>query len=539
MPHQEIGHIQLPPDSTGKKSAATGRLVIQFTGEVSPNYFAVNDDVTGIISGATGRIVGINRNGYPAGDGQIYIEVSSLAGTFVVNEGLRVGATTIATVFTDALLDELYYQKNTLVDRDSPDRSLVIDDLGAANVSFSEGQPSLSSFGGLIVNEPTTTRQYVYAYDGLPNEFYSTSGVDGNFTYNADQRSVTLDTGGTASGSFVKRVSHYYHPYQPGTMSRILQSVLCGDTGKADVVRRWGLFDDDNGLFWELDGTNLYVVIRSNATGSVVDTRVIQSDFNRDKLDGSTNFNINIDQMNLYWIDYQWLGVGVVRFGVYSENGQKITAHIFENPNSAVVPYTRQGVYPVGFECRNINTAASASELKTVCSATQVVGRVKNQYNSHSTLTETSRTISAADGEVPILTIRPKADINGIRNSALMLLDNVVVHNSDSKNLQVKIQRGTFPSGASWSDAGGSVEVDTSASGWLPLGSGAHIWTHFIPSGETWSQDFFQENPNNQADVGMILLGGDVQIGISVVAKNMSAGDTDVTVAVNWKETRQ
>jgi hypothetical protein len=113
-------------------------------------------------------------------------------------------------------------------------------------------------------------------------------------------------------------------------MTKVMQTIQIGDTGKANVVRRWGYFDEENGLFWELDGTTLYAVQRSSTTGSVVDTRVAQANWNRDSLDGTIRYDLDVTKTNLYWMDFQWLGVGIVRFGVYENDGTKTTCHVLK-----------------------------------------------------------------------------------------------------------------------------------------------------------------------------------------------------------------
>lgn len=539
MSHEEVGYIQLPPDSTGKKSGAAGRLIIDFTGEASPNILLVNDTITGQTSGATGKIVGISRVGFADGEGQLFLEVDTLTDTFQVSENLVIGPTTYASVKADSTLDELYYQKSSIIDRDSPNRSLNINERGAANVTFTEGQPSLSSFGGLIVDEPTSVRQYVYSYDGLDTSFHTESGGNGSTNYIPDERAVTFTTGGTASGDFCRRTSHFYHTYQPGTMMRVIQSMVVGDTGKDDVIRRWGIYDENDGLFWELNGSDLYVVQRSSTTGTPVDTKVLQSDFNSDKLDGTVRFDVDVSKANLYWMDLQWLGVGVVRFGVYESDGSKTIAHTFRNPNSNVTSYMRQGTLPIRFEIENENTAASSSDLKNICSVVQNVGKTKNQLESNSASTSTPISITPADGEVPILTVRAQDQINGLDNRIISIIDSVSVFNSDCKQLKIRMRRGTVPSGASYSalsDRHG-LEVDEAATAFIA--SGDVLWTGFVASGDTVDKSFKNVSDAHQDDIALIRLADGFQPGLSITAECMTADNADVSVALNWKEVSQ
>ena len=537
MSGEENGFVQLPPDSTGKKSGAAGRLVLDFTGEAESPEFEVGQTIIGGTSNASGKITGITRNGFTDGDGQLFIDLDSiLNGPFVINENLLVGAVTYAQVKNTSELNQIFYQKDVIVDRDNPNQALSLDSRGAANVRFTDGQPSLSTFGGLIVDEPEQVRHYVYAYSGQDDRFHSITSGNAEIVYNPNERSVTFDTNGTVSGDIAKRTSHFYHPYQPGSMLRILQTVVLGDQGKEQVRRRWGYFDDSNGLFWELAGNDLYVVNRSNTNGSVVDTRIIQTDWNRDQLDGSTNFDLDVSKTNLYWIDFQWLGVGLARFGVYEDDGTKTVAHVFENPNNQIVPYMRQGTLPIRFECQNTGTAVSSSELKTVCTSVQNVGRTKRQLSSKSICTSTPRTISSASGEVPVLSIRPAVVYNGLPNHTTSLVSTVNIYNPSARNVLFRLRRGAVLDGASFTGIPKSpVEYDESATGLLF--SGEEIFATFIPSGQSFSKDFLQSPDDYQDDVGVLLLADEsTQPANSITLKVIDGDPTDISVAVTWKE---
>jgi hypothetical protein len=76
----EQGFVRLPPDSTGKKSAAAGRLIIQCDNNV--NTFEVGQTVQGGTSNATAQIVGFESKGFDAGDIDLYCELGTLVGTF-------------------------------------------------------------------------------------------------------------------------------------------------------------------------------------------------------------------------------------------------------------------------------------------------------------------------------------------------------------------------------------------------------------------------------------------------------------------------
>jgi hypothetical protein len=189
---------------------------------------------------------------------------------------------------------------------------------------------------------------------------------------------------------------------------------------------RLGVFDQQNGLFWEYDGQQLYAVRRSSVfqlggrisitaggntvtqtdaqypTGfanqlvvgdwvtirgqaykviniasntsmtispsyrgssnvtfgtitKMVETRIPQSSFNLDKLDGTgpSGYNIDLSRMQMFYIDYSWYGAGFVRWGVRGPEGDVIYCHKLANNNTNSEAYMRSGNLPARYETVN------------------------------------------------------------------------------------------------------------------------------------------------------------------------------------------
>lgn len=483
MAFTEGGFIQLPPDSTGKKSAAAGRIIIDYESETAPNLFEKFQTVTGGTSGATGQIVGKNTTGLAAGEGQLFVETDTLTGTFQTGEDLQVSAVTFATVKSNASLDTIYYQKQVVVDRDYPDRALKLDDRGDVYTRFDEGSPALSTFGSLLVDSLESIGQYIYAYDRKDKDFYDASGVGGSLSFLPNERAMLYDTNSTASGAYVHRTSNLYHQYQPGSMLKVMQTMALGDTGKVGLRRRWGYFDDENGIFWEQDDGIMYVVVRSNTSGSVIDTRVAQSNWNRDAFDGSIDFNLDVTKANLYWMDLQWLGVGVVRFGTYKENGIKTTCHVFEHPNQENTSYMRQGTLPVRWEVENKTTTASSSEMRSICTVVKNAGQINRQVRHFSCGPESGATVTDSDGEVPILSFRPKTTVNGLPNHSATVLEELHLASEGNGIFKLRVRENATLDGESFNslDDASHTELDLSATGFAS--SGTNIYSAALTTG--------------------------------------------------------
>lgn len=262
-----------------------------------------------------------------------------------------------------------------VADSVNPTQLLSVDNRGAASVRFAEGQPTLSGFGSLNVSQKRVLGVYESSSGSYDDLFSIETTSGGTNVYDDVGHGMLLLTDST-SGASVKRTTNRYHYYLPGSSNIMIATVACGDVGKANNTRRWGLFDDNDGVYFELENTTLNVVIRSSTTGSITHNKVSRSNWNKDKLDGTglSGFNIDITKINVWWLDYQWLGAGRVRFGVYDPQGNRIVCHQFENAGAYALPYMRSGTLP--FRSENINTGAtgSSSQLRESCVAIYTEG---------------------------------------------------------------------------------------------------------------------------------------------------------------------
>jgi len=542
MSNLERGYVQLPPDSTGKKSGSASRLIIEFTGETAPNLFEPGQTVVGGTSSATALVVGKFTEGFAAGEGQLFLELESLVGTFQVSENLNVSAVTFGVFKAGTTTESLYYQKHTVVDRDYPSRSWCINSDGAGTVEFPDGPPAISSFGGQVSEEVHSIRQYVYPYDETAGEFWTESGVSGVVSYGSDSRSVTLDTSATDAGSFIRRTSHYYHPQQPGTMNRATLGVRVGDAGKSNVRRRWGVFDANDGWFWELDDTTLYVVQRSSAAGSGgLDTRVVQGSWSHDDLDGSERMNLDLTKNNMYFIDYADLGAGVVRFGVHEEDGLRTLAHCFENSNTLSAVATQKATLPLRFECENTSTAASSSELISNGAIIQHIGTPKRQAVTQSVQSSQVKTVTQASGEIPIMSFQAATGVLGLTNRTTTVLSEISAANVGTGPVILRVRYAGVLDGASFTSVAdrSSSEWDEAASG-ITVGSnfGLLRWSDLAGNTETLKHSFVQDKEIFQDTIGVVLLAdGVTQAPISITAESVDASHTgQLVMTATWKE---
>lgn len=185
-----------------------------------------------------------------------------------------------------------------------------------------------------------------------------------------------------------------------------------------DCSLKSGLFDDQNGYFFEYDGVNLYAVRRSSTQqlsgrftaernshlvygidskltsqvtnndyivirgqtykvitvvndntlsiqpayrggstqnviiSKTIDTKIPQSQWNLDRMDGTGNsgYKIDITKIQMMYLDYSWYGAGSGRLGFKNQYGEVVYAHEFIHNNLFTEAYFRSGNLPARYE---------------------------------------------------------------------------------------------------------------------------------------------------------------------------------------------
>ena len=233
---------------------------------------------------------------------------------------------------------------------------------GTANVSL--GGTNLDAFGRLRISEPFTLFDSQNRYiDG--EQFSSLTATGGNVVYVANESSFNLNVSST-NGSSVIRQSKTVQAYQPGK-SLLTMNTFAMATLKANLRQRVGYFTEGNGVYFEANGTSLFLVIRSSTTGVVVEERIAQASWNGNTLLSGTVLDPTLTQ--IFWCDVEWLGVGNVRAG-FVINGQFIVCHTFQHanqPGNTTVYMTTATLNP-RYEITNTSGTSGNSTMKQICS---------------------------------------------------------------------------------------------------------------------------------------------------------------------------
>ncbi len=413
-----------------------------------------------------------------------------------------------------------------LADHTNPLHMMHVDVQGAASIRFSEGQPTLSGLGSLKISNARALGVYESSLDTYEALFSTVTVTGGTSSYTPVESSQVLGVTGT-SGSRSLITTNRYHYYQPGSSNLLLLNVATGDVGKTGNDRRWGAFDINDGVFFELRGTVLNAVIRNSVSGSIVETRIASSAWNTDKLDGTglSGFSINITTVNSYWIDYVW--PGRARFGVFAPSGERVTCHVFENTGASALPFMRTGTLPIAFENTNTGATGSASELRAVSAAIYTEADFADY--AFWRFADIDKNLTALTTDAVAFSVRTLATYNGKHNSVIVYPETLNVY--CDQPVRVDIWQNTAVTGGAWDALASACEinytgtVDTTGSQRfksLYFGSGAKA--HDL-------DQYFEKN-----DEGVMTTATGVPEVWSILVTRLTANTTNASLNLGYKE---
>ena len=305
-------------------------------------------------------------------------------------------------------------------------------------------KPGDDAFGRLRTSEPYTLGDYKHLY-AIDQDFLDVEvGVGATIIFDRDRAGAILNSGISTNGLCIHQTKRYHH-YMPGKSQLIYSSFTFGEA-QQNVSKRTGYFDDRDGIFFEQapNGT-LNFVIRSFTSGSAVDRKVPQTEWNKDRLDGNgpSGFTLDITKSQLFFTDFEWLGVGRVRCG-FSMDGRNIICHEFYNSNNLDTVYMSNPNLPVRCEVRNTGTQVGAGgSFLQICSTVMSEGGYSEAGREFSHATPL-RTVGIGT-TVPVLAIRLKNSFKGYPNRATIRLEDIslISVGSNIKYEVVKIENQT------------------------------------------------------------------------------------------------
>jgi hypothetical protein len=501
----ERRYTRIPPESTGDRVQMNVTIDVPYINKA--DVWLTGSLVVGATSGFSGRIARLREDTATTGVVSLRPEIDPEDNNIfpTVGENLQLGGVTIAQVGPGAQT-EIFTPAMKIVGWRGSYSGLDVDKRGNANVRFQEGNPSLDAYGKLRISQARPVGDYVFGQDLLPRFISQATIGSGTVTWSSTARAAILSTT-TANNDHSQMTTDQYHHTIPGESTFVNISVSCGDTGKANLVRRWGYFDDSNGFFFQQAGPdNISLVLRSSLSGAPIDTVIPQSQWSNDVAVGTggelniTGMHLDTSLTNVYWIDMQD-GDGRIRFGCFYE-GEKITFHeeFTSNSRSDLIIQTTR--LPLRVEQLNTGVTGSSSEIKWYSGAVYYeTNLVTKELGYPTTFEHSGTTVGSTETFIGTARFAPTV-ANGATNHNSYFPERIAIQSIDSVALapgwvKMRVYAGGAQVGGTWDQIPGTnYQTNTTGAIGTP---GALIAVYYVNGIEKIELTNIYNNSNNSA----------------------------------------
>ena len=389
---------------------------------------------------------------------------------------------------------------------------------------------SMDAFGRMRVSNPFTLFDGAQRYRDDEFKWNQVDTGAGTSTFLPNESTMLMTVSG--NGDSAVRQSKQVFSYQPGK-SLLTMITFVMNTPTAGLRQRVGYFGAQNGVYFEVDGVDINLVIRKYTSGSVDDTteKIPRSQWNGDRMDGQggqhniSGVTLDVTKSHIFWCDVEWLGVGSVRCG-FVINGQFIVCHIFHHANILDKVYMTTASLPVRYE---LSSTGAAGAMRAICSTVISEGGYSNRSQSRAIGTSlTGRELSNTVYR-PLVCIRLKsANIDSI----------VVPTKFDLYGLQLaafgyRVILNPTLTDANWTTAGNnsSVEYDLSATaltGGTVIDQGIFVGSNKGGTASVSSSDVDFSNQLGRTIAGV----SDIWCLAAIATTN----NDDAVASVSWQE---
>jgi len=388
----------------------------------------------------------------------------------------------------------------------------------------------LTAFGDLRTAELSPVFQTSFEYTVDNTEIGTSDNAVSGTTTQADAMCV-VSTVGSTSGSHAQWRSAHNEKYRAG-LGGLFRGTAMFSAGVSGTEQAIGLMDEDgvsashkNGYAIGYNGTEFGFFNWSN--DSLNFTAMTTWD---DPLDGTGESGMTLDptMLNVYFIEFQYLGAGAIKIWVESDlTGKMFAAHTIQYANSFTVPSCYNPNFHINLHIQNGQTTENIT-AKTASVAYFVEGKTKHTEVQQPHFSSDKVETTTVTSEVALFTIRNKTTYASKTNFIDIVLEHMTsaIEAGATNNLGfVKlVKNATLGGSPSYSDINATnsvVEIDTS-------GTTVTGGTNLVGSSLAGKND---KDSVNIKDFDFILSPGD-----TITFAGSSANSATIHADLLWKE---
>jgi hypothetical protein len=270
----------------------------------------------------------------------------------------------------------------------------------------------------------------------------------GTATFNANSSNVIMQVGSTMGSKVIRQTKNVmrYIPGRPATLAFAIRL----EQPQVGIRRRFGLFDDNNGAYFEDNGGTYSYVIRTTTSGITTEIAVGRDQWNGEKFDGNGWTGITADptKQQMISISYEWYGAGTVDFS-WLMAGETVKSHTFYNSNINDRVWCSTPFLPIRLEIENIVGVAGTHYMYQGSNSLIQEGEPEKLGTLLSIANPiTGTTMTSANTFYPIVSLRLKSN----NLTAVMLLRSLQAATNDNTNVYWKLIQNATNTGGTWVD---------------------------------------------------------------------------------------
>ena len=251
----------------------------------------------------------------------------------------------------------------------------------------------------------------------------------------------------STAGSKIVRQTKNVMRYIPGRGATLAFAIRL-EQPQVGIRRRFGLFDENNGVYFEDNGGTYSYVLRSSVTGIVTETRVYRDEWNGEKFDGNGWTGVTADptKQQMISINYEWYGAGIIQFTWLMKN-ETVASHTFENSNTNPGVWCSTPFLPIRLEIENITGVAGTHYMYQGSNSLIQEGESEKLGTLLSISNPiTGTTMSSANTFYPIISIRLKSN----NLTGVILLRSLQAATDDNTNVYWQLLQNATLTGGTW-----------------------------------------------------------------------------------------
>jgi len=342
-------------------------------------------------------------------------------------------------------------------------------------VKYSDS-PNIDAFGRLRIAAVTNLLDIKHVYDKNPLQVDEVTAGTATSVFSQEYARVRMST--SSNNDLVIRKTKTHPIYQPGK-SQLFEASFSNFQLETNVIKRVGGFTTITASTYDsvFDG----FFLESNGVSNTISFQIWRSGTTIFSAATTTWDTSEFDPVNLDWsntqlvlIDYQWLGVGRMRFGI-ALSGQTIyfTEHNCSNNESSV--YMSSPNQPIRYEIRQVGSGSGSFDM--ICSQVSTEGALNGLYSTVGVIHSTTATLSSSGTKYPYIGYRLKP----LYKSVTSQFSNLSILNTSNDNYLTTIEfNPTLSATPTWTDIPNSPFQYSLGTGATTITSSGHIMSSLI-----------------------------------------------------------